>query len=170
MALRLPHKGYGETSMLPNFKKSGAKLNGTARSQAMPPESFVASRNDRTISILGPDLTVEGDLISTGELRVDGDVQGDIRGVRVVIGETARVTGGVVAEDVVILGHVMGSVRGLRVSLQSASHVEGDVYHQALVMEQGAFFEGTSRRADNPLADSPAAEVPLRNEMPNFSG
>ena len=87
-----------------------------------------------------------------------------------VIGETARVTGGVVAEDVVILGHVMGSVRGLRVSLQSASHVEGDVYHQALVMEQGAFFEGTSRRADNPLGDPPAAEVPLRNEMPNFSG
>ena len=86
---------------------------------------FVTSRSDRTISVLGPDLTVNGGLISKGELRVDGEVQGDIRGVRVVIGETARVTGGVVAEDVIILGHVMGSVRGLRVSLQSASHVEG---------------------------------------------
>ncbi len=157
--------------MLPNFKKSETKLNGTAHSQAMPPQSFAASRSgDRTISVLGPDLTVNGDLISKGELRVDGEVQGDIRGVRVVIGETARITGGVVAEDIIILGHVMGSVRGLRVSLQSASHVEGDVYHQALVMEQGAFFEGTSRRADNPLGDPPAAEVPLRNEMPNFSG
>ena len=54
----------------------------------------------------------------------------------------------------------MGSVRGLRVSLQSASHVEGDVYHQALVMEQGAFFEGRSRRADNPMADPPRARSP----------
>ena len=107
--------------------------------------------------------------ISKGELRVDGEVQGDIRGVRVVIGETARVTGGVVAEDVIILGHVMGSVRGLRVSLQSASHVEGDVYHQALVMEQGAFFEGRSRRADNPMAESLAPEAPALNETPILS-
>jgi cytoskeletal protein CcmA (bactofilin family) len=45
----------------------------------------------------------------------------------------------------------MGSVRGLRVSLQSTSHVEGDVYHQALVIEQGAYFEGKSTRSENPL-------------------
>ncbi len=156
--------------MLPNFKKSGAEPNGASRPPKIPGQSFAPSSSERTISVLGPDLTVDGNLISTGELRVDGDVQGDIKGVRVVIGETARVTGGVVAEDVVILGHVMGSVRGRRVSLQSASHLEGDIYHQALVMEQGAFFEGTSRRADNPLADPPAAEFPGRNEMPNFSG
>ncbi len=154
---------------MPNFKKSETKLNGAAHPPAIPGQSFGASRSDRTISILGPDLTVNGDLISKGELRVDGEVQGDIRGVRVVIGEGARITGGVVAEDVIILGHVMGSVRGLRVSLQSASHVEGDVYHQALVMEQGAFFEGRSRRADSPMADSPGPEPPVRNEMPNFS-
>ncbi len=150
--------------MLPNFKKSETKLN--AASPASAPQSFVASRSDRTISVLGPDLTVNGDLISKGELRVDGEVQGDIKGVRVVIGETARITGGVIAEDIVILGHVMGSVRGLRVSLQSASHVEGDVYHQALVMEQGAFFEGRSVHSDNPLADQ--ARQNLR-ESPAFA-
>ena len=155
--------------MLPNFKKSETKLDGASNSPPVAPQSFAASPSDRTISVLGPNLTINGDLISKGELRVDGEVQGDIRGVRVVIGETARVTGGVVAEDVIILGHVMGSVRGLRVSLQSASHVEGDVYHQALVMEQGAFFEGRSRRADNPMADPLAPEVPTLNETPILS-
>ena len=151
---------------MPNFKKSETKLNGAS---AMPPQSFATSPSDRTISVLGPDLTVNGDLISKGELRVDGEVQGDIRGVRLVIGESARVTGSIVAEDVIILGHVMGSVRGLHVSLQSASHVEGDVYHQALVMEQGAFFEGTSHRADSPLAEPPAPKLPMRNELPTLS-
>ena len=152
--------------MLPNFKKSEAKPNGASHSPATAPQSFGAARSDRTISILGPDLTVNGDLISKGELRVDGEVQGDIRGVRVVIGENARITGGVVAEHIIILGYVMGSVRGLRVSLQSASHVEGDVYHQALVMEQGAFFEGRSRRADNPRPTSSAPELPTPNGEP----
>jgi cytoskeletal protein CcmA (bactofilin family) len=168
--MRLSRKGVWGKSMLPNFKKSETKPNGAAHPPTVPAQSFGASRSDRTISVLGPDLTVNGNLISKGELRVDGEVQGDIKGVRVVIGETACVTGGVVAEDVIILGHVMGSVRGLRVSLQSASHVEGDVYHQALVMEQGAFFEGRSRRADNPMADPPAPENSVRNERPNFSG
>jgi len=152
--------------MLPNFKKSETQLKGASFSPVTAPQSFGASHSDRTISILGPDLTINGDLLSKGELRVDGEVQGDIRGVRLVIGEAARVTGGVVAEDIIILGHVMGSVRGLRVSLQSTSHVEGDVYHQALVMEQGAFFEGRSRRTDNPMADARVPELPTPNEMP----
>jgi cytoskeletal protein CcmA (bactofilin family) len=54
----------------------------------------------------------------------------------------------------------MGSVRGLRVSLQSTSHVEGDVYHQALVMEQGAVFEGTSIRSDDPLSAPSTTTLP----------
>src|ERR1700681_1723707 len=53
--------GYGGRSMLPNFKKSESKLNGAS---ATPPQSFATSPSDRTISILGPDLTVNGDLIS----------------------------------------------------------------------------------------------------------
>jgi len=48
----------------------------------------------------------------------------------------------------------------LRVTLQAQSHVEGDIYHQSLAIEQGAYFEGKSRRTDDPLstkADKPTA-------------
>jgi cytoskeletal protein CcmA (bactofilin family) len=31
--------------------------------------------------------------------------------------------------------------------------VEGDIFHQSLAIEQGAYFEGKSRRSDNPLAE-----------------
>lgn len=138
--------------MLPNFKKAERQQGPFAAQAAAPrPTSGV---NERSMSIIGPDLTVTGDLISKGELRVDGEIEGDIRGVRLVIGEDARVTGNVAGEDVVLHGEVMGSVRGLRVSLQSTSRVQGDVYHQALVMEQGAFFEGKSIRAADPLAEA----------------
>jgi cytoskeletal protein CcmA (bactofilin family) len=54
----------------------------------------------------------------------------------------------------------MGSVRGKRVMLQSSSHVEGDIFHQALAIEQGAFFEGKSRRSDDPTGESQKAEFP----------
>jgi cytoskeletal protein CcmA (bactofilin family) len=81
-----------------------------------------------------------------------GEVEGDIDGNRVIIGESARITGTVRAEDVVIFGQVVGSVGERCVSLQSTSRIEGDVYHQVLVLEQGAFFEGKSVRSDDPLA------------------
>ncbi len=103
-------------------------------------------------SIIGEDLTVVGNISSKGEIQVDGQIQGDVHCGSLLLGDKSQITGGVVAEDVVVRGHVIGSIRGLRVTLQSQSHVEGDIYHQSLAIEQGAYFEGKSRRSDNPLA------------------
>ncbi|MEM7399068.1 MAG: polymer-forming cytoskeletal protein [Pseudomonadota bacterium] len=103
-------------------------------------------------SIIGEDLTIEGNVSSKGEIQVDGRIKGDVHCGSLLLGDKAQVDGSVIAEDVVIRGKVMGSIRGLRVSLQSQSHVEGDIHHQSLAIEQGAYFEGKSRRSDNPLA------------------
>ena len=145
--------------MLPSFHKAVTPSKSTSFPPRVTTPSIDATRSDRVISIIGPDLTIDGDLTSMGELRIDGVVLGNIRGIRVVIGEQAQITGGVVAEDVIVLGHVMGAVRGLRVSLQSASHVEGDVCYQALIIEQGAYFEGKSSRSDDPLTVEAAEPV-----------
>jgi cytoskeletal protein CcmA (bactofilin family) len=103
-------------------------------------------------SIIGEDLVVVGNVSSKGEIQVDGQIQGDISCGSLLLGDKSQITGGVVAEDVVVRGRVLGSIRGLRVTLQSQSHVEGDIYHQSLAIEQGAYFEGKSRRSDNPMA------------------
>jgi cytoskeletal protein CcmA (bactofilin family) len=102
-------------------------------------------------TVIGADLIVTGSLQSNGEVTIEGEVQGDIQCGSLVVGETARVQGNVLAEEVVIHGRVEGSVRGNRVALQSTSHVEGDVFHRSLAIEQGAYFEGKSRRSDDPI-------------------
>ena len=107
----------------------------------------MATSGKSPASSIGPDLTIMGNLISKGEVVVDGEVQGDISCAHLTVGQTARITGGIVAEDVVVRGHVMGSIRGNRVNLQATSRVEGDIFHQSLAIEQGAMFEGRSRRA-----------------------
>jgi cytoskeletal protein CcmA (bactofilin family) len=111
-------------------------------------------------SVIGADITIMGNLISRGEVQIDGEVQGDLHGTNVLVGENARITGGIVADEVIIRGHVMGSVRGRRVMLQSTSHVEGDIFHSAIAIEQGAFFEGKSRRSEDPLAGVGQLEAP----------
>ena len=104
-------------------------------------------------SIIGEDLTINGNVNSKGEIQVDGDIQGDINCGSLLLGDKSHVIGNVVAEDVVVRGRVVGSIRGLRVTLQAQSHVEGDIFHQSLAIEQGAYFEGKSRRSDDPLAE-----------------
>jgi len=104
-------------------------------------------------SIIGEDLKIVGNVTSKGEIQVDGEIQGDIHCGSLLLGDRSQVVGSVIAEDVVARGRVVGSVRGLRVTLQAQSHVEGDIFHQSLAIEQGAYFEGKSRRSDDPLAD-----------------
>jgi cytoskeletal protein CcmA (bactofilin family) len=110
-------------------------------------------------SIIGEDLTVTGNVLSKGEVQVDGQIQGDVHCSSLIVGEKAQITGGIVAEDVVVRGQVMGSIRGVRVTLQASSHVEGDIFHQSLAIEQGAFFEGKSRRSEDPIATAPKLDI-----------
>ena len=146
--------------MLPNFKKTEVEPHrsavpvsaNTPALGARPSNASLRVGTQSAPSVIGPDLLVTGNLISKGQVQVDGEVQGDIHSTHVVIGERARVTGGIIADEIVIRGHVMGSVRGKRVLLQTTSHVEGDVYHITLAIEQGAFFEGKSRRTSDPTA------------------
>src|SRR3989304_4227520 len=159
--------------MLPNFKRSESeppKLTpgltptslGSTPGQARA-LGLARSAERNTPSVIGPDLTINGNLVSKGEVQIDGEVQGDIQGTYVVIGEKGRITGGIGAQEIVVRGHVMGSVRGKRVMLQSSSHVEGDIFHQALAIEQGAYFEGKSRRSEDPTAGIPKPDIPAMN-------
>jgi cytoskeletal protein CcmA (bactofilin family) len=131
-----------------------------------------ASASKMVPSIIGEDLTVIGNVSSKGEIQVDGEIQGDIDCSSLLLGDKAHVQGSVRAEDVVVRGKVIGSVRGLRVTLQSQSHVEGDIFHQSLAIEQGAYFEGKSRRSEDPIAEgkksAPRAETASEAEQNPF--
>jgi len=144
--------------MLPNFRRSEsdtsksqttASASETGAAQSFQPRPFLSvprGETAKSVSVIGSDLTIAGNLIRKGEVQVDGIVEGDIDGSHVVVGESAVVTGGILADEVVVRGHVIGSVHGRRVMLQTTSQVEGDIFHQSLSIEQGAMFEGKSRR------------------------
>src|SRR6476661_8316810 len=70
-----------------------------------------------SISTIGEDLTINGSVTSQGELHLNGQVQGDVHCVALVLGENAQLEGNVVAEDVMVRGRLIGSVRALKVML-----------------------------------------------------
>ena len=112
-------------------------------------------------SILSSDLQIIGNLRTTGDIQIEGQVEGDIRAHLLTVGEGAMVKGELVADDVVINGRIVGRVRGLKVRLTSTARVEGDIIHKTIAIESGAHFEGSVQRQDDPLnSGSPAKSLP----------
>jgi len=103
-------------------------------------------------SVIGSDVSIAGNLESSGEVQIEGELQGDVHAARIVVGHQANVAGELIADAVIVGGNVQGSIRGNNVTFQSASHIEGDVFHKTLAIEQGAYFEGKSRRSADPMS------------------
>ncbi len=111
-------------------------------------------------STLSADLHITGNIKTSGDIQVEGTIDGDIRAHLLTIGETATIKGEVVADDVVVNGRIVGRVRGLKVRLTSTARVEGDIIHKTIAIESGAHFEGSVQRQDDPLNPGrPAAKA-----------
>lgn len=117
-------------------------------------------------SIISDDLVVIGTLTSTGDIQIDGRVDGDIRSGSVTIGEKANFEGEIVAEECTIRGRVQGIVRARKVQLSSTCHMEGTILHEVLAVEVGAFFEGNCRHSADPLSETAGKPEPRASFEP----
>ena len=129
--------------------------------------SAPAPKGQVAASVLSADLTVVGNLRTTGDIQVEGTVEGDIRAHLLTVGESATIRGEIVADDIVVNGRVIGRVRGLKVRLTATARVEGDIIHKTIAIESGAHFEGSVQRQEDPLANGrPAGTVRLDTPAP----
>lgn len=100
-------------------------------------------------SVIGSDLSIEGQSINircAGMLRINGSISADLHSRKLVVGQNGYVQGSINAEEVSIHGRVGGAINGSRVVLHSTAHVEGDIHSRSLSIEDGATFDGRSRR------------------------
>ena len=96
---------------------------------------------------LGPDAEVTGKLSFATPTRIEGKLKGDVRASDLlVVGPQAIVQANVQAEKLVVLGEVRGQVLGAsRVEICSGGKIYGDVETKALIVHEGATFEGRSK-------------------------
>ena len=120
-------------------------------------------------SIISADLKIVGDLISSGEIQVDGEVQGDIRSKVLLVGEGASIKGEIQADTVRVHGNVNGQIKATFVNLAKTAHVVGDILHENLSIQEGAFLEGhiTHMNEQQPklAPPQPAADKPADDRV-----
>lgn len=138
----------------PEKKAEGAKPAAQAATPAAasaPSSPPAQAKAKPSPSVISTDLKIEGNLITSGDIQVEGTIEGDIRAHLLTVGQSAQISGEVIADDIVVHGHVKGRVRGLKVRLTSSAQVEGDIIHKTIAIESGAHFEGSVQRAEDPL-------------------
>jgi cytoskeletal protein CcmA (bactofilin family) len=105
-------------------------------------------------SIIDTGLVITGNLQSDRDVQVDGEINGDVNCSHLTVSKGGNITGNIVADEVVIRGKVNGTIHALQVVLQDTAHVESDIFHNSLIIEQGAIFDGQSQRQADPKAQA----------------
>jgi len=126
------------------------KRNPTPNSSTVTPESGV-------FNILGQGTKIVGEIISNGDIRIDGNLKGNIttKG-KLVIGNTGIVIGNISCKNSDISGKVEGKVIVEELlALKSTSEVQGDIVTSKLSIEPGALLNGTCNmnRSSSPQND-----------------
>src|SRR5262245_53877580 len=74
-------------------------------------------RGNGVPSIIAAEVIVTGTVISSGDVQVDGRINGDIRAGAIIIGEKAAISGDIYADEAIIRGQVEGSIHARKVQL-----------------------------------------------------
>ena len=95
-------------------------------------------------NIIGEGSVLKGNLNTSGNIRLEGKVIGDISSEsKVACGETSIVDGNVVAENAEIAGKVTGKVTVSELLiLKSSASIHGDISTNNFIIESGANFNG----------------------------
>jgi cytoskeletal protein CcmA (bactofilin family) len=98
-----------------------------------------------TVNIIGAGTSIEGDVISSGDIRIDGSLKGTLktRG-KLVIGPSGNVEGEVTCQNADISGNIRGKVNVTELlSLKGTAKLSGEIATGKLSIEPGADFSGS---------------------------
>ena len=120
------------------------------------------------INIISVGTDITGDIKSTGDIRIDGTVKGNLNTKgKVVIGQTGKVTGEIVCKNSEVSGIIEGKIIvGQLLTLKASSKIFGDIETIKLSIEPGAIFTGTCKMSENDNYGGSSANKEQGNDKP----
>ena len=86
---------------------------------------------------------LSGKMRFEGPARIDGNIEGEIDGKEITIGESAVATAQIRADSIVVCGKVKGEITATqRIEIRSTAKIIGNIETPKLIVQEGAIFEG----------------------------
>ena len=102
----------------------------------------VKSSGEVISSIISTDMRVKGEMSFKGKARVDGVVEGNIKGEHLVLSESGKVYGDIELVTLICHGSVEGNVKAQKVTAHTSSSIKGNLVATSLTVESGAQLNG----------------------------
>ena len=121
-------------------------------------------------SVITSEVEIKGSIKSTGSVRMDGKLDGDLSSQGdAILGKTATMKGNISGSNVVIEGTINGSITAKdKIEMKAAARITGDIKSKRLAVEDGVTFLG---KADvNPGGSSATATVGADDSMKSSFG
>ncbi len=117
--------------------------------------------NTGGVNIIAAGTTFIGDIVTTGDCRIDGNIKGNIKSkAKVIIGESGTIEGEIYCESIEIEGNAKANLNvGDLLSLKSTAILAGNITVGKIAIEPGANFIGNCKMHNNKI------EIPLETEV-----
>jgi len=125
--------------------------------------------DNTTINLISFGTDITGDIISNGDIRIDGSLKGSLNTKgKVVIGQTGKINGEVICKNSEVSGIVEGKITvNQLLNLKASSKILGDIATSKLSIEPGAKFSGNCKMSDN---DYNGGTTATKEKEPEKSG
>ena len=124
----------------------GSKDKPAGSSAAVP----AAKRGANTLSYIGAEVAITGNISGSGDIHLDGSVDGDVSCNMLILGSGGRVRGNVVAERATLGGSVDGTVNAAALTVEKSARIAGDLSYDMISIENGAQVDGRMTRRSGP--------------------
>jgi cytoskeletal protein CcmA (bactofilin family) len=113
-------------------------------------------------NVLNSDVEIKGNIKFSGELTLDGKLDGEIHTDGTLqLGDSAVINGNINAQSVVVRGKVHGNINAKeKIEIKSKAELFGDIRASKLVIEEGVTYVGKTEVNPNKVAPTPPPARP----------
>jgi cytoskeletal protein CcmA (bactofilin family) len=101
---------------------------------------------DNPTTVIGPDIKIVGNLEASGDLKIEGNVEGDVWCRRLIVGEGGTISGRVFSEQARISGQINGSIEAEGLAIEATGAVTGEATYGRLKVTTGGVIDGKIKR------------------------
>ncbi len=102
-------------------------------------------------SIIDANMVMKGELVFKGKARIDGSIEGDIKGEHLILSESGKVTGDIQVSTFVCHGTLEGNVKASLITARKSCHIHGRIEGNSLTVEPGAGLNGEMKVSSREL-------------------
>ena len=101
-------------------------------------------------SIISNNLIINGDLVSKGNVEIEGEIKGNITADLISIRETGKVNGDIKAKTINIKGCFNGKAIAEKINISEHAKLNGELEYVSLAVDYGANINCQLKRTETP--------------------